>query len=38
MYFVSFIIIGTFAVVNLFIAVVPNNLEKAQAGHLAGLA
>lgn len=30
MYFVSFVIVGTFVVINLFIAVVLNNLEEAK--------
>ena len=34
MYFVSFVILGTFVVVNLFIAVVLNNLEEAKAERL----
>ena len=29
-YFVSFVIVGTFVVVNLFIAVVINNLDRAK--------
>jgi len=33
-YFVSFVIIGTFVVVNLFIAVVINNLDEAKYQHL----
>lgn len=33
-YFVSFVIIGTFVVVNLFIAVVINNLDEAKYTHL----
>ena len=33
-YFVSFVILGTFVVVNLFIAVVLNNLEEAKAERL----
>jgi len=33
-YFVSFVIIGTFVVVNLFIAVVINNLDEAKYAHL----
>lgn len=33
-YFVSFVILGTFIVVNLFIAVVLNNLEEAKAERL----
>lgn len=34
MFFVSFVIVGTFVVVNLFIAVVLNNLEEAKQEHL----
>ena len=34
MYFVSFVVIGTFVVVNLFIAVVLNNLEEAKTERL----
>jgi voltage-gated sodium channel len=34
MYFVSFVIVGTFVVVNLFIAVVLNNLEEAKLERL----
>ncbi|MGD8885447.1 MAG: ion transporter, partial [Gammaproteobacteria bacterium] len=30
MYFVSFVVVGTFVVINLFIAVVINNLEEAK--------
>ncbi len=37
MYFVSFVVVGTFVVVNLFIAVVINNLDKARAEHLQAL-
>ena len=33
-YFVSFVIVGTFVVINLFIAVVINNLEEAKADSL----
>jgi len=33
-YFVSFVVIGTFVVVNLFIAVVINNLDEAKYAHL----
>lgn len=36
-YFVSFVILGTFVVVNLFIAVVINNLDEAKAERLADL-
>ncbi len=36
-YFVSFVIFGTFVVVNLFIAVVINNLEEAKLERLAEL-
>jgi len=34
LYFVSFVVLGTFVVVNLFIAVVINNLEEAKAERL----
>ncbi len=34
MYFVSFVVVGTFVVINLFIAVVLNNLEEAKAERL----
>lgn len=34
MYFVSFVVLGTFVVVNLFIAVVINNLDEAKAERL----
>jgi voltage-gated sodium channel len=37
MYFVSFVIMGTFVIINLFIAVVINNLEEAKAERLAEL-
>lgn len=33
-FFVSFVVIGTFVVVNLFIAVVINNLDEAKYAHL----
>ena len=33
-YFVSFVLIGTFVVLNLFIAVVINNLETSKAEQL----
>ncbi len=33
-YFVSFVIIGTFVIINLFIAVVLNNLKQAKAEQL----
>ena len=33
-YFVSFIFMGTFVIINLFIAVVLNNLEEAKAEQL----
>lgn len=33
-YFVSFVVIGTFVIVNLFIAVVINNLDEAKYRHL----
>lgn len=36
-YFVSFVVFGTFVVVNLFIAVVINNLDEAKYAHLAEL-
>ena len=36
-YFVSFVVIGTFVVINLFIAVVLNNLEEAKQEQLATL-
>ena len=34
LYFVSFVVVGTFVVVNLFIAVVINNLDEAKYAHL----
>ena len=34
LYFVSFIFVGTFVIINLFIAVVLNNLEKSKAEEL----
>ncbi len=34
LYFVSFVIMGTFVIINLFIAVVINNLEQAKAEQL----
>jgi voltage-gated sodium channel len=37
LYFVSFVILGTFIVINLFIAVVINNLDEAKAERLAEL-
>lgn len=37
MYFVSFVVIGTFVVINLFIAVVLNNLEEAKQERLQSL-
>ncbi len=37
MYFVSFVVMGTFVIINLFIAVVINNLEEAKAESLAQL-
>ena len=37
-YFVSFVVVGTFVVVNLFIAVVLNNLDEAKQERLAELA
>ncbi len=36
-YFVSFVILGTFIVINLFIAMVINNLEESRAEQLAAL-
>jgi voltage-gated sodium channel len=33
-YFVSFVVMGTFVIINLFIAVVLNNLEQAKAEQL----
>jgi len=36
-YFVSFVVTGTFVVINLFIAVVLNNLEKAKSERLESL-
>jgi voltage-gated sodium channel len=36
-YFVSFVVLGTFVVVNLFIAVVLNNLDEAKAERLEAL-
>ena len=36
-YFVSFVIVGTFVVINLFIAVVINNLDEAKLAQLAKL-
>lgn len=36
-YFVSFVVLGTFVVVNLFIAVVINNLDEAKAEQLRSL-
>ena len=38
LYFVSFILIGTFVMLNLFIAVVINNLEASKAAELEALA
>lgn len=37
MYFVSFVVVGTFVVINLFIAVVLNNLEEAKQESLEAL-
>ncbi len=37
MYFVSFVVLGTFVVINLFIAVVINNLDEAKAERLQAL-
>lgn len=34
LYFVSFVVIGTFVVINLFIAVVINNLDEAKYAYL----
>ena len=34
LYFVSFVVVGTFVIVNLFIAVVINNLDEAKYAHL----
>ena len=34
LYFVSFVVIGTFVIINLFIAVVINNLDEAKYAHL----
>ena len=36
-YFVSFVVLGTFVIINLFIAVVINNLEEAKQDRLAEL-
>ena len=36
-YFVSFVVVGTFVIINLFIAVVINNLEESKALPLAAL-
>jgi len=36
-YFISFVLMGTFVIVNLFIAVVINNLDEAKAERLAQL-
>ena len=36
-YFVSFVVLGTFVIVNLFIAVVLNNLEEAKLERLEAL-
>ena len=36
-YFISFIFMGTFVIINLFIAVVLNNLEEAKAEQLANI-
>ena len=38
LYFVSFIIAGTFVVINLFVAIIINNLEEAKADRLRELA
>ncbi len=37
LYFVSFVVVGTFVIINLFIAVVINNLEESKALQLAAL-
>ena len=37
MYFVSFVVLGTFVVINLFIAVVINNLDEAKQERLRDL-
>ena len=37
LYFVSFVVLGTFIVINLFIAVVINNLDEAKAERLVEL-
>ena len=37
LYFVSFVIVGTFVIINLFIAVVLNNLEEAKQERLSSL-
>ncbi len=37
-YFVSFVVVGTFVVINLFIAVVINSLDEAKQDRLRGLA
>lgn len=37
MYFVSFVVLGRFVVINLFIALVINNLDEAKAKRLAEL-
>jgi voltage-gated sodium channel len=37
MYFVSFVVVGTFVVINLFIAVVLNNLDEAKQEQLAAI-
>ena len=34
LYFVSFVIIGTFVVINLFIAIIINNLDEAKLERL----
>ncbi len=34
-FFVSFVVLGTFVIINLFIAIVLNNLDEAKAEHLA---
>jgi voltage-gated sodium channel len=33
-YFVSFVVVGTFVVINMFIAIIINNLDEAKAERL----
>ena len=33
-YFVSFVVVGTFVVINMFIAIIINNLDEAKADRL----